>query len=324
MDSNVERRAWFVFAAIVAAAAAAMALYLAGGPGNITYELRTDEPVSGLLAGAPVEFHGVEVGQVRQVRLLDPRTVQVLLRIRREAPVTTATVATITSRGIAARGFTGYVYVSLEDAMPTGVALPATPGEPYQRIATATAHSSSLDTSVTQLNASMQSVMALLQETLDTRTVGALKATVDHLEQVSGSLAANDAKLRAIIANTERASGKLGPLLQSSGKAVGTLQDRVLPQAQDTLAHFDAVAGSAGGALRNVEAASTGLVPLVQSGGRVMQSVETQVLPQTMKDLQQTDEMLTRLNDTAARIRDNPSTLIWGPRSSRASQGPSH
>jgi len=324
MHSTVESRAWIVFAGLLVAAAAGLAFYLGVGRGDLTYELRTSEPVSGLLAGAPVEFHGVEVGQVHEVRLLDPRTVQVLLRMRRDAPVSTATVATITGRGIASRGFTGYVYVSLEDVSTTGTALAATPGESYRRIATAPARSVSLDTSMTQLNDSMQSVMGLLRETLDTRTVGALKATVDHLEQVSGSLASNDAKLRAIIANTERASGKLGPLLQSGGQAMGTLQNRVLPQAQDTLARFDAVAGSASSTLRHVEDAGSGLVPLVQSGNRVMQSVETQVLPQAMQSLRRTNEVLIKLDDTAERVRENPSTLVWGPRTARASPGESH
>ena len=320
MASTVERRAWIVFAGILVAAVAGWAFFEVG-PRDLTYEVRTSEQVSGLLAGAPVEFHGVEVGRVRDVRLLDPRTVQVLLQVRRDAPVTSATVATITGRGLASRGFTGYVYVSLEDAAPTGVALATAAGQAYRRIATAPGRSVSLDTSITQLNDSVQSVMALLQTTLDTRTVGALKATVDHLERVSGSLASNDAKLRAILANAEGASGKLGPLLESGGKAMDTLQARVLPQAQDTLAHIDAVADSAGSTLRKVDDAGTGLAPLVQSGNRVMQSVEAQVLPQTVQSLQRANEMLIKLDDTAGRVRANPSTLVWGPRATRASTG---
>src|SRR3954468_10465932 len=120
MVSTVERRAWIVFAGILIAVAGAGWAFFGAGLGDLTYEVRTGEQVSGLLPGAPVEFHGVEVGRVRDVRLLDPRTVQVLLQVRHDAPVTTATVATITGRGLASRGFTGYVYVSLEDAAPTG------------------------------------------------------------------------------------------------------------------------------------------------------------------------------------------------------------
>ena len=115
-NANAGSRAKWAFAlSLAAVAAVALAWYLVSAARFVTYEIRTRDAVSGLLPGAPVEFHGVEVGQVRDVHLADPRTVRVLLSVRRDAPVTTATVATITGRGLATRGFTGYVYVSLED-----------------------------------------------------------------------------------------------------------------------------------------------------------------------------------------------------------------
>ena len=80
-----------------------------------TYRVLTQDPVSGLIADAPVELHGVDVGRVDRVGLIDARTVEIELRLQKSAPVTMGTVATVTSRGLATRGFTGYVYVALED-----------------------------------------------------------------------------------------------------------------------------------------------------------------------------------------------------------------
>jgi phospholipid/cholesterol/gamma-HCH transport system substrate-binding protein len=320
MQRTIEKRAWWVFVALLlAASAAALAWYLGLGRGEATYELRTQDPVSGLIEGAPVEFHGVEVGHVRQVRLLDARTVQVLLRLRRDAPVTTSTVATISGRGLATRGFTGYVYVSLEDAAPGGAALATRPGEPYARIPTAPLRSVSLDTSIHELNDSVRSVIALLQDTLDPNTVRALKGSVANLEQVSGVLAADQAKLKATIANMERASARLMPLLQSGGEVTRELRDRVLPQAQDTLARMDSVAGSANATVQHVAAASRELAPLVQSSNSVMRSVQAQLLPQMRQGLARTNELLSKLDDTAERVRDNPSVLVWGSRARSAS-----
>ena len=91
MQRTIEKRAWLLFVVLLLAASAAAIAWWAGwGRGETTYELRTQDAVSGLIEGSPVEFHGVEIGHVRQVRLLDARTVQVLLRLRREAPVTTS------------------------------------------------------------------------------------------------------------------------------------------------------------------------------------------------------------------------------------------
>src|SRR5712671_2240866 len=86
--------------------------YLHSVSGYATYQIYTQDPVSGLIADAPIEFHGVDVGKVKSIKLVNPHSVNVVLSIERGTPVTSASVATITSRGLAARGFTGYVYVS--------------------------------------------------------------------------------------------------------------------------------------------------------------------------------------------------------------------
>src|SRR5258706_5844025 len=116
MKLGIENKARLAFVVLLlAGAAAGLAWYLAETSRYVTYEVRTRDAVSGLIAGAPVEFHGVEVGRVERVQLIDPHRVGIVLSLERPAPVTMATVATITARGLASRRFTGYVYVSLED-----------------------------------------------------------------------------------------------------------------------------------------------------------------------------------------------------------------
>ena len=321
MHRSIETRAWLVFAGLLlAAAVAALAWWTGFGRAESDYELRTQDAVSGLIEGAPVEFHGVEVGHVRQVRLLDARTVQVLLRLRQDTPVTSATVATISGRGLAARGFTGYVYVSLDDTGPAGAALARRAGERYARIPAAPAQTVNLDTSIHQLDDSVRVVVALLQQALDADTLRSLKATAAHLEQVSGVLASDPARLRSTVRNVERASGQLGTLLRSGSDVADRMRDRVLPQVQDTLVRLDAAAGSATGALQQAEVAGKALVPMAQSGQSVMRSVESQLLPQARQALARTNQLLSTLDETADRVRERPSLLLWG--SAAAAPGP--
>src|SRR5215472_5805478 len=111
MKLNADNKARLAFSAVlIVCAATAAGWYFSSATRYTTYQIRTHDPVSGLLADAPVEYHGVDVGRVKRVELTDPRTVRIILSVERAAPVTAATVATITSRGLAARGFTGYVY----------------------------------------------------------------------------------------------------------------------------------------------------------------------------------------------------------------------
>src|SRR6266511_5648703 len=133
LDADSKARIAFALVLLLAAAAGA-AWYLFSSSRYTTYQIQTHDPVSGLIADAPVEYHGVDVGKVTSVELIDSRSIRILLSIRSDAPVTAATVATITSRGLATRGFTGYVYVSLEDATAESGGLVAKPGERYPAI----------------------------------------------------------------------------------------------------------------------------------------------------------------------------------------------
>src|SRR5262245_2491376 len=116
MKPTPENTARLLFIGLALAAVVALLAWYRYDAGRYaTYRVLTGDAVSGLIADAPVELHGVEVGTVERVVLLDARTVEIRLRLARSAPITMGTVATVTSRGLATRGFTGYVYVALED-----------------------------------------------------------------------------------------------------------------------------------------------------------------------------------------------------------------
>jgi phospholipid/cholesterol/gamma-HCH transport system substrate-binding protein len=317
MKMSIETRARIAFAVVaLVGAIAGLAWYVFASGQYTTYQIRTQDPVSGLIVDAPVEFHGVEVGKVKRVELADPHSVSILLNVKKEAPITSATVATITGRGLATRGFTGYVYVSLEDAGADARPLAAPPGNPFPVIATAPSRYVSLDTSINQLNQNVQYMTDLLQSIMDQKTVAALKQSVDSLQQVSRTLAANNEKLGTIILNAERASAQFQPLLQSSNDAVKVLQSKILPEAYATLVRLDSLSTSLdeklGPILLNTEKASAQLEPLLQSGNEAVRSFQMQILPEAYRTLIKLDSLSTSLDEVVTMIRRDPSVLIRG------------
>jgi phospholipid/cholesterol/gamma-HCH transport system substrate-binding protein len=268
-----------------------------------TYQVQTHDSVSGLIADAPVEYHGVDVGKVKSVELIDSRSIRILLSIRNDAPVTTATVATITSRGLATRGFTGYVYVSLEDAGTDSRSLVARAGERYPAIPTAPSKSVSLDLAISQVNGNVQVMTELLQNVLDKNTVASLKQSVDSLQQVTKMLADNNAKVNSLIINGERASRQLQPLLASSQETVTALQTQILPETHRALTSLDNL--------------STSLQPLVESSKDTVNALQTQILPETHKALASLDSLSTSLSGFATKVSKDPSVIVRGvaPRS---------
>jgi phospholipid/cholesterol/gamma-HCH transport system substrate-binding protein len=300
MTNHINTKARLTFVAFLLIAIVAGAIWYHFSVSQYaTYQIFTEDAVSGLIADAPIEFHGVEVGKVKSIRLVNPHSVSIVLSIDKAAPVTSSSVATITSRGLATRGFTGYVYISLEDVGIDSRPLTIRPGVPYPIIATAPSKVITLDTTINQVNANVQVVTELLQSILDKKTIAALKQSADSLQQVTKVLAENTNRLNSIVANTERASHRLEPLLESSHEVVRALQTQILPEVHQALTSFE---------------------PLLESSHDTLRALQTQLLPEAHKALINLDDLSTTFTSVATKINRDPSILIRG--STPPSPGP--
>ncbi len=245
MKSGVDTKAKLIFAAFLLVLAIAGATWYGLSVSQYaTYRVNTREPVSGLMVDAPVEFHGIEVGKVKSVRLVNPQSVDILLAIDKTAPVTAATVATVTSRGLATRGFTGYVFIALENVGANSGQLLPQPRERYPAIPAAPSKVVTLDTAINQVNENFQAVTLLLTSILDTQTVASLKQSAASLEKITQAMEKDTGKLDAIVANTERASHQFEPLMESSHETVSALQAQILPESYKVLTELDNLSNS--------------------------------------------------------------------------------
>jgi phospholipid/cholesterol/gamma-HCH transport system substrate-binding protein len=290
MDTNTMARLMFGTVLLCATAAGAV-WYFNYLSGYATYQIHTEDPVSGLAIDAPVEFHGVEVGKVKSISLLGPRLVSIVLRIDKNAPVTSASVATITSRGLATLGYTGYVYISLDDFGVDFRPLTTRPGEQCPVIRTAPSKVITLDTSINQVKDNVQSITDVLQSLFDKKTLASLKQSVDSLQQVTKALAGDTEKLNSIVANTERASHRFEPLLKSADDTVSELRTKIVPGVQKTL---------------------TTLEPLLESSHDTVSALQTQILPEARNELIKLDNLTTTLTGVATKLNRDPSILIRG------------
>jgi phospholipid/cholesterol/gamma-HCH transport system substrate-binding protein len=179
MKLDPDRKAQLLFVAvIVVGALLALGWYIADTTGYRVYQITTADTVSGLVVDAPVEFHGVDVGKVKRVELTGPRSVSILLGIRDSAPVTAATVATITSRGLATRGFTGYVYISLEDAGEDKRPIATAQGADYPVIRTAPSRMVNVDMAIDQVNRNVER----LSHVLESQVLPQMQKTMTHVD----------------------------------------------------------------------------------------------------------------------------------------------
>jgi phospholipid/cholesterol/gamma-HCH transport system substrate-binding protein len=110
----------FIIGFSVAAAFFAMWLGSPGHHDDVVYRIRFPDSVSGLTAGDPVKFRGVDVGTVKTMEI-DPdnaRLVRVDVRLRKGTPVMTDTRASLEMKGI-----TGVVFIELGGGDPAAQTL---------------------------------------------------------------------------------------------------------------------------------------------------------------------------------------------------------
>ncbi len=254
MAMSVENKARLAFAITVLLALTATGIWYASTSGRYaTYQIRTLDSVSGLMAGAPVEFRGVEVGKVKRVELVDRDSVSILIDVAKRTPVTAATVAGITARGLASRGFMGYVCISLHDVGSDFRPLQTAAGSEYPIIRAEPSTSVNLDMTIGQLNRNVEYLTERLQSVLDDNTLASLRQSVGNLQQVTRMLAANNRRLDSLIMHSEAASREVGPLLQSSKDTVSAMQHQFLPEAYRTLSTLEELSKSLGGVASKID-----------------------------------------------------------------------
>jgi phospholipid/cholesterol/gamma-HCH transport system substrate-binding protein len=105
----------FIIGFTIAAAFFAVWLGSTGRHDDVVYRIHFPDSVSGLAAGDPVKYRGVDVGTVKTMKL-DPdnaRLVRVDIRLRKDTPVKTDTKASLALKGI-----TGVVFIELNGGDP--------------------------------------------------------------------------------------------------------------------------------------------------------------------------------------------------------------
>ena len=110
----------FIIGFSIAAAIFAVWLGSTGRHDDVLYRIHFPDSVSGLTAGDPVKFRGVDVGTVKSMIINpdNPRLVLVEVRLRKETPVKTDTRASL-----ALKGLTGVVYIELNGGDPAAKTL---------------------------------------------------------------------------------------------------------------------------------------------------------------------------------------------------------
>ncbi len=256
-----------------------------GGLGERTvYQIRFAGPVPGLRPGAAVQFNGIRVGEVTDLRLnaAEPQQVMVSIAIESATPVRADTQVSLDFQGLM-----GVTSVALKGGSAVAPRLTGAAGVPLLLVADASAGA---DLTTTAREA-LRKLDGILGDNSD-----ALRGTISNLNTFTGALANNSGRIDGIVAGLERLTrGDAGkPSAQSfdltaptafppASKAMTGMLAVVEPGAVVVLDSQKVVQRSASGARSPIAGPTqwTDALPkLVQA--RIIQALENATSPETV------------------------------------------
>jgi phospholipid/cholesterol/gamma-HCH transport system substrate-binding protein len=211
-----------------------------------TYNIVFNEAVTGLFEGGSVRYNGINVGTIDHLRLApnDPRKVIAQVRINTMTPVKTDTHAKISQDGL-----TGPTFIQLSGGSPNAPLLLSSDSNEVPTIAT---EPSALQNIADTANRLVQRLDMVLSE----ENVRRISDSLQNIEQLTGTIAAQREDVGKLIVNARDASEQLKLTLATTNTTVERLDRDViqhLPALVDkldrTLAQLESVSQNANGML---------------------------------------------------------------------------
>jgi phospholipid/cholesterol/gamma-HCH transport system substrate-binding protein len=292
-----------LFTVIVVAAALLFGLWLAKSSVDTAfkdYQVVFNEAVTGLSRGSAVQYSGIKVGDVIQLKLdpQDPRRVLAQIRVTGDTPIKDDTQAKLALNGI-----TGTSIIQLSGGTPQSPELVGEDG----KIPVIIAAPSPIARLLNNSNDLLTNINVLLHnanEMFSSSNVQTLTQTLQHLEQTTGAISDQRDDIRQA----------LKQLTVLSKQAGGTLeQTSLLMRNANTLLTSDGkqVIGSAESAMKSLEQSSAKINALLTRNQDSLNG-GMQGLGELGPAIRELRETLTSLKTISRRLDANPSGYLLG------------
>jgi len=261
------------------------------------YEIYFPGSVSGLTAGSPVRYLGVDVGKVARIAL-DPqqrKTVQVLADIDSTAPIDDRTRASLSLQGI-----TGLLFVDLEQdpkAESTGA---LAQGQHYPMIRSRRSDFDVLLSNLPALTTHLVELADHFNEIFSDDTVRSLKATLENARLASERLPETVREAQQLLIEVRRTT-------QEVQGTVAELHGLITAESPDLKAAFANIREISD----NLAKTTTRLNSFVTENEPGYSRFSKQSLPEFEQLLRESRQAVRDFRDLSRSLKQNPSQLIY-------------
>ena len=292
-----------LFTLLGSLAAVGFAIWLGNTSSSRDYNHYTvvfNEAVSGLSRGSTVQYSGIRVGDIVELRLdpQDPRRVLAHIRVDSHIPLREDTRARLSFTGI-----TGTSVIELSHGTPDSPILRSRSGEDPQIIASPSpisallANGEDLMTNINQLVASARSI-------LSEENAASLNRTLTAIEQATVSIAGQGDDLQRLLADLSQASRQASATLEQTSQLMGSADRLLNQQGSRTL-------DGAEQALASIARTSQTLEKLLTDNSDSFSS-GMQGLGQLEPAITELRGSLIALRNITRRLEDNPGRFLLG------------
>jgi phospholipid/cholesterol/gamma-HCH transport system substrate-binding protein len=261
------------------------------------YEIYFQGTVSGLTAGSPVRYLGVDVGKVVRITL-EPqqrKRVQVIADIESAAPIDGRTLASLELQGV-----TGLLFIDLEeDPKATGPGVLAQ-GHRYPVIRSAQSNFDILLSNLPALAARASELVDHLNLVFSDENVKAFKTTINGVRRTSEHLPETVQEAKQLITDMRSASREV----QSAAAELRGVANSTEPDIKIAIAKVRDIS-------ENLASASAHLDRFVTENEPGLSRFTSEGLPQFEQLLREAQDASRELGDLSRSLRQNPSQLLY-------------
>jgi phospholipid/cholesterol/gamma-HCH transport system substrate-binding protein len=261
------------------------------------YEIYFPGSVSGLTAGSPVRYLGVDVGKVARI-MLDPlqrKTVQVIADIDSTAPIDDRTRASLSLQGV-----TGLLFVDLEQdpkAESTGA---MEQGQHYPMIRSRRSDFDVLLSNLPALTTHLVELADHFNQVFSDENVRSLKATLENARLASENLPNTVREVQLLVADVRRATQEVRGTV---GELRGVIQQDS-PDLNTALANIRQISDN----LAKTTQRLNGFVAENEPG---VSRFTRQSLPELEQLLRESRQAVRDFRDLSRSLKRDPSQLIY-------------
>jgi phospholipid/cholesterol/gamma-HCH transport system substrate-binding protein len=270
------------------------------------YDVRFNESVAGLAVGGIVQYHGIQIGEVRKLSLdpEDPREVSVRVRVGADTPIKTDTKAQLSYTGL-----TGVAVVELFGGTPEARLLREADTSPIPRIESVPSTLSQLMSGGSGAMHSMQEVMARVAEVLSDQNIQRVSTLLDNLQAVSTSVKDDYPALRDALGDARVLEQRLSSAARRADDLLAQMQQGLAAKPGDMDGTLFEQVRTAVGEIRSAAAA---IETFADSGNKTVRGIDAQTgdeLGAILLALRQTSENLARITQ---KFDEAPANYLLG------------